>query len=187
MDTTKLCTVVHTKPYKSAHRSSVTIPPTAISAGMLKPLEVELQKRGLLRLPKSGPIAPLWFLAETEKNIYLWRNGLSILDAGDFDFLIDLKAIMEKRMAQLEAGDESNPLVNKNWALDDSAGLDVEEEIAYIESFIDATIDMVPHLSALSQVARIMEEEPKEIVVLPVSKAVAKTPPYNTHKKPSLT
>lgn len=94
-----------------------------IPISSLKCLEEELIKKELLSL--RSPF-PLWFLAETERNIYLWKNGQSIIDKEKYDFVVDPLKLAEKRIHKLKLSvrDEENPF------------FDGEQELQYLEEFV---------------------------------------------------
>jgi hypothetical protein len=83
----------------------------AILLGVLKSIEKELRARGFLG-DSFQEAMPLWFLAETERNIFLWRSCLSIDDANEFSFWVDVPALIAKRRRHLSRCDGFNPFVN---------------------------------------------------------------------------
>jgi len=89
--------------------------------GMLKAVEVELLKRDMLG-PDAPQATPLWFIAETERNVFLWRNGKSIGDYGRYSFWIDLKALIQKRRVQLSRNKGFNPFIQSSAPLGVSSG-----------------------------------------------------------------
>jgi len=107
--------------------------------GMLKSIENELRKRE--HLWSSGtPPTPLWFIAETERNIFLWRTNQSLDDARKYSFWVDIRGLISKRREQLSRPQDSNPFTNPLWgsgALDPSL---VERE----RDYLDALEDLIP-------------------------------------------
>ena len=79
------------------------LPKGCVLLGVLKSVENELRKRDLLG-SEGEPTTPLWFLAETERNIYLWRSGKSIDDQRDFSFWVDIPALRsEEHTSELQS------------------------------------------------------------------------------------
>ena len=110
-----------------------------ILLGILKSIETELRKRK--HLWSSGtPPTPLWFLAETERNVFLWRTNQGLDDACKYSFWIDLRGLISKRRDQLSRPQDSNPFTNPMWgsgALDASL---VDRE----RDYLDALEDLIP-------------------------------------------
>src|SRR5438045_1804769 len=75
-------------------QSHIELPRTALTLENLKCVEESLTKRGLL--PSSISL-PLWFLAETERNVFLWKHGLSLVNVEEFVFWIDVASLVDKR------------------------------------------------------------------------------------------
>jgi len=131
----------------------------AVLADILKTLEQELQSRGLLPTPDLDSFHPLWFLAETERNIFLWRNGFSLIQQDEFEFWVDLEALIQKRLAQLTQPDTANPFINPLWELSSSDADLIEREKEYLAHFIDALRKITAHAEALSKVASLIKEQ----------------------------
>ena len=110
-----------------------------ILLGILKSIETELRKRN--HLWSSGtPPTPLWFLAETERNVFLWRSNQSLDDVSKYSFWVDLRGLINKRREQLSRPQDSNPFTNPLWgsgALDPSL---VDRE----RDYLDALEDLIP-------------------------------------------
>lgn len=108
--------------------------------GILKSIENELRKRE--HLWSSGtPPTPLWFIAETERNIFLWRTNQSLDDARKYSFWVDIRGLISKRREQLSHPQDSNPFTNPLWgsgAMDPSL---VERE----RDYLDALEDLIPN------------------------------------------
>lgn len=99
--------IMHTGESKTEH----PCPHSAVLLGILKAVETELRTRDLLGAD-AALATPLWFLAETERNIFLWRHGKSIDNARDFSFWVDTKALIHKRRSQLSRNCGFNPFIN---------------------------------------------------------------------------
>lgn len=107
--------------------------------GILKSIENELRSRELLGFQGTPP-TPLWFVAETERNVFLWRSGLSLDDIRRYTFWVDIKALIEKRREQLGKPQDQNPFINPLWG---SGSLDsslVDRECDYL----DLLEDLIP-------------------------------------------
>jgi hypothetical protein len=120
--------------------TSANVSTGCVLLGILKSIENELRKRK--HLWSSGPApTPLWFLAETERNIFLWRGNQSLDDARKYSFWIDIRGLIAKRRNQLSHPHASNPFTNPLWG---SASLDtslVEKE----RDYLDALEDLIPN------------------------------------------
>ena len=185
MDTTQQCTALHIPLRKSGHpriAPVVEIPDGAVFADVLKTLETRLQQKHLLRPRNRELLTPFWFLVETERNVFLWRCGYSLIQADEFEFWVDLEALAAKRLRQLELPDAENPFVNPFWAeqelgqsasgQDDALLEAVSHERDYLQSFLEITHLILPHLHALSTVGSMLSRElghgDREKVLLPV-------------------
>lgn len=157
------------------------LPSTAIPASSLKTLETEMQKHGWLRPPRTNDYTPIWFLVETERNIFLWRNGRSVIEQDEYEFWIDIEALVLKRIRQLETSDLNNPFTNPFWSEMDPSSPNNEDiqdlaqkasslEAQYLMSFLESLKKLIPHVSAFCQaifLANDNELSDKEIVLLP--------------------
>lgn len=129
----------------------------------------------------TQPIPPLWFLAETERNIYLWRNGKSIADHGDFSFWVDIPALISKRRGQLARADSQNPFTNPAWGISHCSDRLTDDERDYLDSLDELVGTILKHAEALSVASETVRSEltlgliPRCPVVLP-SKAVVREP-----------
>lgn len=135
------------------------VPVGAFLFDSLKPLELQLQLREILPLSTSSQFNPLWFIAETERNIFLWRSGLSLAQADDFEFWIDLPALINKRLKQLELNDSANPFMNPVWGTGQNNEAMIEREICYLSQFAEVIKKIELHASALSQITSILKRE----------------------------
>ena len=160
---------------QTLHKFEQSVPKGAVLLGVLRSVERELVRRGMLGDGLDG-ITPLWFLAETERNIFLWRTGQSIDDHREYDFWIDVPALVTKRRRQLDKPQGLNPFVNPLWG---AAPLDeelVDRELSYLDQLEEVLAVVVPHASALSHASQEVSREIKpssaerKTVVLPVTK-----------------
>jgi hypothetical protein len=104
--------------------------------GILKSIENELRKRELITSSHLPP-TPLWFLAETERNIFLWRSNQSLDDAKRYSFWVDLQSLINKRRDQLTRPQESNPFINPLWGSGPIDATLVQREHDYLEALED--------------------------------------------------
>jgi len=147
-------------------------PPTAVLADVLKTLEEQFQQRGLVRRIEQDTFNPLWFLAETEKNVFLWRHGRSLIEQDQFEFWINVEALIEKRLHQLNNLSSDNPFTNPLWEISLPDPDIARREKEYLDSFLESFRRIHTHAAALSQVASLLEKESRkeagrEVVVLP--------------------
>ena len=118
----------------------------------------------------------MWFLAETERNVYLWRNGYSLDQQDEFEFWIDLPALIEKRLKQLASFDSENAFMNPLWGLSIADKDTVNKEERYLKSLFELIEQVKTHLEALSVAAAQVSREispavnEREVVVLPVKR-----------------
>lgn len=129
---------VHTE----VRKNDQALPAGAILIGVLKAIEKELHRRGLFG-ESTDQAMPLWFLAETERNVFLWRTGRSIDNCDEFTFWIDLPALIAKRRAHLSRCNGFNPFV---CASPSESG--AEQELRYLDRIEDLA-DSVFHKAAL--------------------------------------
>jgi hypothetical protein len=149
-------------------RNEQNLPEGAVLLGVLKAIETELCKRELLGA--AGSLAtPLWFIAETERNVFLWRNGKSIGDHRAYSFWIDIRELIGKRREQLSRARGFNPFVNM---LPSSGG--TEFELRYLDALEEIADTIFLHAEALSRASErvrqeIMAETPDDrpLVILP--------------------
>jgi hypothetical protein len=74
---------------------------------------------------------PLWFVAETERNTFLWRQGFSLSDVERFEFWVDLPVLIEKRRKQL-SGEFSNFELGGNPFIGSSSS-EINNDSQYLE------------------------------------------------------
>jgi hypothetical protein len=150
------------------------LPSNSILLGVLKSLESEFQRRGLTQ--RTGH--PLWFLAETERNVFLWRNGYSLENVKDFEFWIEPEKLINKRLLQLENPGIGNPFVNTGYASESSNPDVLQQEVDYLEDLSSRLVKIIEHAHALSIAGSETLRDiaptlyaPKEKVLLPSLKA----------------
>jgi hypothetical protein len=156
------------KVHSSVCKNEQNLPEGAVLLGVLKAIETELCKRELLGT--AGSLAtPLWFIAETERNVFLWRNGKSIGDHRSYSFWIDIRELINKRREQLGRSRGFNPFVNM---LPSSGGS--EFELRYLDALEEIADTIFLHAEALSRASErarqeILDEAPDErqLVILP--------------------
>ena len=126
--------------------------------GILRAVETDLRKRKVLANTQPGTL-PLWFLAETERNIFLWRNNQSISDAPLYTFWIDVPALINKRRAQLQRADEADPFSNPLWGggVPDPSCWDHERD--YLETLEDLIPTVFRRAHTLSNASETLRQE----------------------------
>jgi len=117
----------------------------AILLGVLKSIEKELRARGFLGNSFQEAM-PLWFLAETERNIFLWRSCLSIDDANEFSFWVDVPALIAKRRRHLSRCDGFNPFVNPS-----PSETGAEMELRYLDHIEDLGESVLAKAAVISR------------------------------------
>jgi hypothetical protein len=153
-------------------------PQGSILLGVLKSVETELRKRDLLGVSHESA-TPLWFLAETERNVFLWRNGKSIDDHRDFTFWVDVKALVTKRREQLERNKGFNPFIHSMWSTLPEDTHAIAREHDYLDTIEELTTSVFKHAEALSQASESVRLElapnskARVEVVLPTPSAAA--------------
>lgn len=166
----------HSKTYKNEQNSTNLVHKlTSVCCLMdlIKPFELELQRKHLLVTTANSSQHPIWFLAETEMNVFLWRSGKSIEIKDEFEFWIDPQRLISKRLSQLELKSENNPFIGEVWSDGPYDRDQLEYEKCYLTNFLKHFEQARKHLHALSQVRQILEKElvdnsPKlKTVVLP--------------------
>ncbi|MBN8549088.1 MAG: hypothetical protein J0M12_07230 [Deltaproteobacteria bacterium] len=150
-----------------------TLPQAAVLADVLKTVETQLASRGFLRDQRHDCFNPIWYLAETERNVFLWKRGCSVLQQDEFEFWIDINALIEKRLRQLDSFDSQNPFLNPLWSVATPDRDSAEYERQYLLSFAEAMRQIETHLHALSRLGSLLinelegETEQRERVILP--------------------
>ena len=130
---------------------------TVILGDVLKALENRLQQKGLLAL--SPQFHPLWFSAETERNIFLWRRGLSLIHLDQFEFWIDVPRLVAKRLQQMENAENDNPFSNAMWSEQISSPEAQDAERSYLTTLLELLSETAGHVHALSQVGSLVRSE----------------------------
>jgi hypothetical protein len=129
-----------------------------ILLGILKSVEQELRGRQLIGDP-SQDATPLWFIAETERNVYLWRNGKSIDERSQYTFWIDIRALIEKRREQLRRSRGFNPFINSMSTVGTNSSLGVQAENQYLDCLEDLASSVFRHAEVLSHASESVREE----------------------------
>jgi hypothetical protein len=161
---------IHTQPRKNVSHT----PAGCVLLGVLKSVEQELSSRERLGMAQANA-TPLWFLAETERNIYLWRRGYSIADHESFSFWIDIHALITKRKRQLRRTKGSNPFIAFGSP---SSETGTANESLYLKAFEELSSTIIHYAGAVSQASQEIIEQlnpahPKQrIVVLPSGRDV---------------
>lgn len=145
-----------------------------ILLGILKSVEQELRTRELVGDP-AQEATPLWFIAETERNVYLWRNGKSIDDRGQYTFWVNIPALIAKRREQLRRNKGFNPFINSmaDPGADQSQGVHAEHQ--YLDCLEDLAGAIFKHAEALSHASESVRLElspasnPRTTVTLPTT------------------
>ncbi len=110
------------------------------------------------KLPKLESQGGIWFLAETERDIFLWRHGLSIKERIQFEFWIDIARLVDKRLTQLTLMGLDNPFFG---------GCDERE---YLLAFLREFSRIAKYIHALNQAISVVTAEKyqeKPIILLP--------------------
>lgn len=155
---------------KIEHLGTKNVPAGSIMLGALRPFELALQERNIIT--HVSPV-PLWFLAETERNTFLWKNGLSLVHSCYFDFWVQVDDLIEKRKSQLDRVTPDNPFsgVLLGSTTIDPSSIDLERN--YLE-------DIKAHFSRISLYAEclchatnsVLEQmSPRITVALPFRKS----------------
>ena len=144
-----------------------------VAADIIRTAEMRMQQKGMLPGGQTLSHNPFWFLVETEKNVFLWRSGCSLVDKDKYDFWVDINSLLDKRIDQLERQNGSDPISTEFDAFDLNVDpLKAEKE--YLEILRETIMPILNHLSALSEVQReIISENTNsraQRVVLPYSK-----------------
>ncbi len=129
-----------------------------ILLGSLKTLERLFQKRHLTKYEQTS-FYPLWFVAETERNVFLWRNQLSLSDSDQFEFWIDPLKLISKREQQLLRLKPETPFFGPLWMTGSRTEDTSREELLYLEQLVIDIKEMLPHLHALSFIGSRLEQE----------------------------
>lgn len=118
------------------HSPDQKVPHSRVLLGILKSIENELRSRELLGFSGAIP-TPLWFLAETERNVFLWRSGQSLDDARKYSFWVNCQALIDKRREQLHHPQDHNPFINPLWGSGPIDSKLVDNELDYLDLLED--------------------------------------------------
>lgn len=146
-------------------------PQEAVIADVLKLIEVTLQQKGILRVDPNS-FNPLWFFVETERNIFLWRNRLSLAHKDKFEFWVDIDLLIEKRLRQLGDVDPENPFSPAALGSSpvDTLNLMSKEE-EYLLKIQETFARINKHANALSIVGSLIKRDlgdsTRQMIVLP--------------------
>ena len=140
---------VHTQVCKN----NQDLPEGAVLLGVLKAIEKELARRGLLE-PTIDQAMPLWFLAETERNVFLWRHGKSIDDCRNFSFWIDVPALIDKRRKHLSRCRGFNPFVCGS-----PSETGAQHELRYLDQIEDMADSIFLKASLISRASESLQHE----------------------------
>jgi hypothetical protein len=173
---------------KIVHRTSESAqqrPEDGLLLGVLKSLEQELHRRRRLQtLAHNGQCSPLWFIAETERNVFLWRRGYSLHDEANFEFWVRPEQLVEKHLRLMNRQDGLNPFINPMWGMTETTSGDLQPQIDYLDELLDQLSMVAAHASALSHAStRVLMELrgeseqhcSREVVIIP-SSCVPATP-----------
>jgi hypothetical protein len=146
---------------------------------VLKTLETEIQKRNLLPSTFTKVnFHPLWFQAETERNVFLWRAGFSLIEKDEFEFWVNVPELIQKRLNSLADNNYESPFSNANWFYGDS-DTDTnatKAEQQYLIELSNLFSSISEHATALCQASSMALKElsknynPKAAVILPGNK-----------------
>ncbi len=134
-------------------KNDQNLPTGAILLGVLKAIEKELARRGLLE-PAVNQAMPLWFLAETERNVFLWRHGRSIDHCREYSFWVDVPELIKKRRKHLSRCRGFNPFVcgspSENGA---------QHELRYLDQIEDMTDSILSKAALVSRASESLRQE----------------------------
>lgn len=141
--------------------------------GILKSIENELRGREFLGFAGTIP-TPLWFLAETERNVFLWRSGQSLDDARKYSFWVEINALIDKRRDQLQNPQDHNPFINPLWGIGSIDSTIVDNELDYLDLLEDLSPTVFKRGETLSRASESLrlEMDPnatRETITLPLS------------------
>lgn len=129
------------------------LPEGAVLLGVLKAVEKALHRRGILGHAVDQAM-PLWFLAETERNVFLWRTGKSIADCHEFSFWVDIPTLIAKRRSHLSRCHGFNPFVCNSPS---ESG--VEHEIRYLDRIEDLAESIFVKAAMISRASESLQSE----------------------------
>jgi hypothetical protein len=106
-------------------------------------------------VPYTKVFSPLWVLAEGERNLYLWRAGISLSQLDRYRFLLSPRDLIRKRSAHLQKHLELLPS-EENDSLQSSV---IMQELKYLDACDDLLKVMQYQLVALSAIGLALERE----------------------------
>lgn len=165
---------------KSVRSAEPKLPGSALLWDVLRGVEVQFQKKGLLSPPAPSSFNPFWFIAETERNVFLWQRGCSLSDMDRFEFWIDVPRLIQKRLRQLEKGDAANPFTNPHWGEQPCDPSFAQGECEYLEQLQELILQLGAHAHALSVIGSAVQRElqgVRERVLLPGARPRMETVP----------
>jgi hypothetical protein len=148
-NTTTAMQEVHTQ----VRKNDQSLPENAIQLGVLKAIENELHRRRFLGNTVDQAM-PLWFLAETERNVFLWRHGKSIDDCHAFSFWIDVPALIAKRRSHLSRCNGFNPFVCSS-----PSETGAEHELRYLDRIEDLADSIFLKAAIVSRASESLHNE----------------------------
>jgi len=140
---------VHSK----VRKNDRPLPEGAILLGVLKAIEKELQRRELLGR-SADQAMPHWFMAETDRNIYLWRSGRSIDDCHEFSFWVDVPELIAKRRRHISRCRGYNPFVCSS-----PSETGAEHELRYLEQVEDLADSIFEKAALVSRASESLQHE----------------------------
>lgn len=152
--------------------TSQHIPTSAVLIEHFKTAENRLQAKSFVKNRRNHTIIPLWFLAETERNIYLWQNGFSLGDKDNFEFWIDGPRLIAKRIQQLNHYASDNPFLNPLWGSSTTDKDNIKYENDYLESLGLVLTKIWKHMHVISLLEtyltrKLNPEHQTTIIILP--------------------
>jgi hypothetical protein len=163
------------------------IPQGAVLLGVLKAIECELRARHQLG-SSSSEATPLWFLAETERNLYLWISGVGLANAGSTVFWVNISALITKRKRQLlrhfsnGATGGFNPFITRDSYRSAELG-DLDSEFSYLDELARLDSAIFKRAAMISRISDSLHDEliplggARKRVVLPVDIKQARREP----------
>lgn len=168
----------------SQEKSKEQIPDSSVLIEHFKTAENRLQAKSMLKNPLQHPVTPLWFLAETERNIYLWQNGFSLDDKDKFEFWVDGPRLIAKRLQQLNHYASENPFLNPLWGANTPDEESIKSENDYLENLSLILKKIWKHMHIISLLEayltrKLNPEEEKTTIILPVRSPLTEKTPLN--------
>lgn len=162
---------VHTQVRKNDN----PLPKDAVLLGVLKAIEQELHRRELLG-SATDQAMPLWFLAETERNVFLWRKGKSIDQRHQFSFWVDVPALIAKRRGHLSRCRGFNPFICQS-----PSDTGVQHELRYLDQVEDLAESVFAKAAIVSRASEALHHELEPSCALRTQVVLPYRPDGNTH------